>query len=357
MKKFQIIIWMALIHFAFTGCVETIDFSTDWNGGQLVVDGRISAGSGPFFLSLRQTAPIEQKSLPVSGAKIILEEQAGPQYFYAEQEEGEYVLENKPGSIVDLKEGKAYSVKIELTDGRRYASHQEIIPLGWAKMDSVYFDFEELEVLNSIGNVIKYWVVNVYIDAHLLSGAGPRPTLRWDVEEVYKLSETDYPDPFGYIPPSCYVYVYPGSEGFQMLDTKELESTKIQGIKVATQRLDNRFDEKHYFNVYQTTLTEKAYTYWSQLRQTIFEVGTIFDTPPAPVEGNLFNIDNPEEQVLGYFETVNVDTLRRFILPSDIPVRLIPRCKFDIYFYRTYPPVCSDCISEPNSTYLRPDYF
>lgn len=342
-----------IIALSLVSCTEIIEFDTDREGGQLVVDGTITTGLGPFELYLGKTAAIERKTIPVDGATVQLFDDQGNSEPYQGQGEGRYLL---PGLIIKPAIGRSYFLRIELADGTLYESKKETVPPIWGQLDSVYFNFEKQEELNSYGNIVTFQVVNALVDMSVEQQAGQSSFFRFDVEEVYRLSPTDFPDPFGAIPPPCYISEYSNSRDFLLTDVKGNQTNKLQGLKVATQIMNWRFDEIHYFNVYLQSLTEDGYTYWSQVHQTISNIGTIFDAPPAPVKGNIFNVNDQEEQVLGYFGAVTRDTLRNFLNPSDTPRRPLFDCAFS-FFSNDYPMRCLDCLSVPGSSYQRPDYF
>jgi hypothetical protein len=350
-KPYPILILLALLSLA--ACVEIIEFDTTREGGQLVVDGGIGTGSGPFTIYLGRTASSARVTIPVEQAEIFVYDDQGNGLAYQELGEGQYRL---PEGLLQPQIGHTYYLRIQLANGQTYESEPETIPPVMARMEDLYFDFTDLEELNQFGNIVTYPVVNAYIDLAVDQPADMQSFYRFDVEEVYLLSPTDFPDPFGNIPPPCFVYEYPATRDFLLSDIKGNPGQTLRRLKVASQILDWRFEERHYFNVYLLSLTEEAYTFWTQVNQTITNVGTIFDTPPAPIRGNIYNINDPAEQVLGYFSAAARDTIRTFLTPGDTPKRPFFDCKYSP-FETDYPPRCLDCLSVPGSTYERPDYF
>ncbi len=340
--------------FLVNSCIEVIDFDTGRTGGILVIDGTISNAEPPYTLRLRETAPTERITLPVSGAVVTIFDNLGQSETYQEDADGAYLLW---GQTVRGIPGNTYHIRVELPDGEVYESEPETIPRTETRLDSLYFDFERKNDLNEIGNVISYWVVNAYVDATINPLPGENAFFRWDVEEVYLLTPTDFPDPFGVVPPPCFVYVYPSGKDFQLLDGRENQPSKINGLKVATQVLDHRFTEKHYFTVNQVGLSEKAFVYWDKISQTVANVGSIFDTPPAAIKGNLSNVRNKDEVVLGYFGATSTTLIRKFLLASDLPIPVIDECEFTPWHFGDYPGRCLDCLSVPSATYKRPDFF
>lgn len=336
-----------------SSCVEIIDFGVPRQGGQLVVDGRITDGPGPYELRLSRTADIERLSIPENGATIMITDDLGRTETYEERGDGQYIL---LGHTVSGEVGRTYFLQINTADGRRYETQRETIPPLPAQQQDLYFDFELIEELNAFGNIISFPVVNAYVDVEISPESGQELFLHWSVEEVYLLSPTDFPDPFGAIPPPCYVHDLPAFNNHQLLQVRPGQRQAITGLKVASQILDHRFDEKHYFNVTLLSSSEAAFNYWDKIQQTVNNVGTIFDTPPAPIPGNVFNPDDPEEEVLGYFEAVSTDIIRRFLVRGDTPLNTRMDCPYRP-FQNQYPERCLNCLSVRNSTYERPDYF
>ncbi|MCB0629102.1 MAG: DUF4249 domain-containing protein [Saprospiraceae bacterium] len=334
-------------------CVEIIEFDTTREGGQLVVDGGVGTGSGPFDVYLGRTASTNRITTPVEQAEIAVYDDLGTVLAYQEIGEGHYQIAE---GLLRPEIGRTYHIRIRLPNGNMYESEPETIPPVPARLDSIYFDFEKQEELNEYGNIITYPVVNAYVDLRVEQNADVQSFYRFDVEEVYLLSPTDFPDPFGVIPPPCFVYDYPATRDFLLTDVKGEQIRTLRGLKVATQILDWRFEEKHYFNVYLQSLTENAYTFWRQVNQTITNVGTIFDTPPAPIRGNVYNLNDPGEEVLGYFSAASRDTIRRALTPGETPARPLYECKYSPFEF-DYPERCLDCLSVPGSTYQRPEYF
>ncbi len=50
-----------------------------------------------------------------------------------------------------------------------------------------------------------------------------------------------------------------------------------------------------------SSISEDYYSYLALIVSQVFQVGSTFDPPPAPVIGNIYNMDNKEEYGFGYF--------------------------------------------------------
>jgi len=104
--------------------------------------------------------------------------------------------------------------------------------------------------------------------------------------------------------------------------------------------------------------TKEAYAYWDKVNEIAYLTGSIFDTPPAPIKGNIYNIKNEEEIVLGYFEVSSVDTLRMWTNRNDLnPLAIYDRCN-DEYLYQAWnDDACRDCLVLDNASTERPYYW
>lgn len=341
MNKFLYI----LILLSIASCIDPIDFKEERRGRQLVIDGRISDDDGPHEVNLRRTTESIRISVPVTGATIYLKDDTGNEAPFFEVQEGKYLTEE--GAITGII-GRSYHIKVTTVDGTEYISEPETLPARTATLDAMNYDFGRIDIFDS---------VEAFIDVNITDTTDPF-YLRWDVEDVYQFRPTDYPDPFNNIPPSCYVKAYPNTDEAQLFDGTNIQVDKIIQKQIYAQKINETFKERHYINVYQRNLSQKSYIYWTQVNQTVASVGSIFDTPPAAIRGNISNINDSTERALGYFEAVSSDTIRIFLVPGFIPFDIPPYCEFDpMKGWRDYPRECFDCLDQANSSFEKPDYF
>ena len=58
--------------------------------------------------------------------------------------------------------------------------------------------------------------------------------------------------------------------------------------------------------VEQHSLTTEAYQFFKLLKDQASINGDIFDPPPATLRGNMINLTDPDENVIGYFRASDV---------------------------------------------------
>ena len=335
------------------GCLTPIDFSTESIGGTLVVGGQISNIQDQNIIQLGLTADTERLPIPLSGAYVVLTDDTNQSVSYYEDptNPGIYIL---PG--IQGVPGRTYTIQITSPNGEVYESAPEKLP-GESGQPTTYYEFVQEEYTDNEGIVSLENFIKIYANTQV-PATEDLAYLKWSIEEAFLLSPTDFPDPFGNIPPPCFVVQNADPQRIALFDNKKLNTTTIENLLVGSRVVDWTFQEKHAFTTYQSSLTKEAHEYWRKVNILANQVGSIFDTPPAEITGNIRNVNKPSEKVLGYFQAVNQSYDRFFIYQQDLPFRLLTStCTFDERDFDQYPMRCLECTSIRNSSYNRPDWF
>ncbi|MEI9921760.1 MAG: DUF4249 family protein [Bacteroidota bacterium] len=141
--------------------------------------------------------------------------------------------------------------------------------------------------------------------------------------------------------------------------TKGNNIKELKAVLLAQRKIDQSFLARHYFTIYQASITLEAYNYWKNVNLLINRSGSIFDAPPAPIKGNAYSKDDDKEKVLGYFEAGNTVLSRFYMLRSDIASQIQPYCldpRFGVY-YPNYPRECYQCTLLDNSSHQMPAWW
>ena len=266
--------------------------------------------------------------------------------------------------------GISYFTEVSF-DGNTYQSLEETMPQKEIQ-DSVFYDFAKRSLTSNQGVTIVQDVIEIFI-AGTAEGTNEPVYLKWDVEEVFIFKEvflTTFNFPF-YSPGNCYVVKPYLSTAIPLFTNTE--ATQYQ-IKLVTEPIDGDFKGFHAFGIVQSSLTPEAYSYWQKLEKASNRVASIFETPPGPVQGNIFNIADDRDQPLGYFSTVKVDTVTVKTIEADLPIFLpgdpppgctnaialqsqVPFNCFQCLINNGVPEACVDCTVLPGSTRVRPTYL
>ena len=335
-----------------TACSEVVDLKTGNQAQRLVIYGKVTDGTAGNLLSIALTSTAGADQEPISGAEAMLLEDGVPVAQYEERTPGNYRLNFQGDSA---RVGRQYELLVTLADGRQYRSLPAIMP-DLAAIDHGRFEASDvLEVVNQNGIAIERRRVRVFIDTEVLDQSKDF-YLKWDIFETYSFLERLRVLTPPQLRPPCYVTNVTTGQEIYLFNGAEIKVPVIPDRLMANRDLNGLFANDYYFGIVQSTIDKSAYEYWELVDGISNTQGSIFDRPPAPVPGNFRNVNDPEEEVLGYFEVARSDTTfvrgrgdaRPFYVPLACPG--LPIGVTD------EPAECTDCLLIENSTYHRP-YF
>jgi Domain of unknown function (DUF4249) len=330
-------------------CVTPFEPKTNFGFDQLIVNGRITNLEEQEPIILQKTRSDGLRS-SVMGAEVTIFED-GTHYRLEERAEGKYfmptALKGKPGHI--------YQLRITLPDGSIYSSKPEKLPISNGSGKSTFRIFYK-DITDDEGTVVTKpylkIVSNVKMDTL-------NQFMRWDVTETYFFYMLLIPSPYTLSaePLQCFNTNVVNSQNFTLLHSTNPKVKSINDLEIAERVIDYTFALRHGFTIYQVSLTPEAFDYWRRIKLSISQTGSIFDTPPAPILGNISN-EESGEQALGYFEVSSVTFNRFFVYPYNIPFFIPQRCTYDPNrMIESYPKQCLDCYSLPNGTFFPPKWF
>ena len=256
-----------------------------------------------FRSRVTRTNPFERQadSAPIGGAILFVQDSKAVKYPFVELDAGTYQLKD---TLFRAAAGEQYQLDVLLPGGEHYRSDVEVMPTP-VQLDQVYPGLEVDE--RSYDQIFQ-----VFADVKI--PANPDGVyLRWEVSRVWRRTSIDfgalfmnyflYPD-F----PICYITEDPEPNAIRIFGSKRKDVFTLRQQEVTRVEADVRFFERNAFEVVQYRISERAYDYWNNIQLVGNPKGTIFDVPPATVRGNIYNVDNPKERILGYFEVAAVDT-------------------------------------------------
>jgi hypothetical protein len=301
-------LWALLLTFlSLQACVEPFDLKTGTDKRSLVVSGMVTDQNRPELnkVTLSWTEPFDgEKKLvvnePVLEAIVTLQDNQGNRMQLTEGARGVYTLwEND----FNVEQGRTYTLNIRLPDGREYASRPELLRAA-VPIQDVKYEFKEFidVVRNSAGVLVERRSVGFEVKAQVQDPAERGNYYRWDTEGVFEyFSDTDGLIDFFTkqpLPGLCWSNI--GSINTRAVASDDrLVNGRLFEQAVAIVPAD--LPTKYRIKILQYALTAEAYEFWRLLQQQQSSVGSIFDPPPARINGNLFSTTNPEEQVTGYF--------------------------------------------------------
>ncbi len=337
-----------------SSCVEKIDFPLNRGVEKLIVAGQVNDLDETQFIYLSETTSRDREPLlsgayfvindlprPVIGANVMLKSSGGRIWTYSMTKPGTYELPYFGGLVA----GESYYVEISV-EGRVYRSEPELFN-SIIGTDKLSYTFDR----GVFKNQPETGFISIQTEVTLPEQVGDY-YLRWDVDEVYFWDLTFFPNPFNKAPPLCFVYDFPDPERITLLNGDLLNRPGGVSTQVVAERIvDQSFLSRHYFNIRQTSISKPAYEYWRKVRELVNNTGSVFDTPPAPIRGNVNNVNDADEVVLGYIEIANVDVTRIFTTKADVPFFIEEVCTYSpTRRLDDYPKTCLFCSEFKNSS-------
>lgn len=245
-------------------CEDVIELDLPATDPRLVVEGWLTNEPVEQEVRLSLSAPyFENAELPaVSGARVVLFDGQNPVDTFAEKSDS-------PGfysSDFNLQAGGLYSVYIWSPDGKEYQSVPQILEPVPA-IDSIYAVFKEESPFDDEG---------YYVTINTREPAGIGDHYRW--RQYINGEFQNGPFDLNYASDEF-------ADGNPILDFEVATQPAQVGDTV---RID------------QMTISREAFEYLQQVQQQTAFVGSLFDTPPAPIPGNIRNLNDPEDQPLGF---------------------------------------------------------
>jgi len=304
----------------FTNCIEEFNPTAQEYENLLVVEAFLSNNDEPFEVRLSRSVPIDTSVLiPESGATIRLIEEFGETYNLVEVGyNGIYVY---PGNI-NVEIGKSYQIHLFTQDGKQYES-SPVTMRATPEIDSVSFVYEEKPSADLKG-------VQIYLNTH--DDENNTWYYRWEWDETWEFY-TPYRSDHVFENGQIFIredninrcWKSSNSTSIEISTSKKLSQDIISEfplLYVSTE--SDRLGDKYSLNVKQYALSEESYNYWIELQKITESLGSLFDPQPSIVYGNIHNVNDDTEVVLGYFDASSVTEKRIFIRRSDLPPIRIP---------------------------------
>ena len=298
------------------GCIDPYSPDIRDNQVSLVVEAVITDQPGNHTITLSRSSPLNDTAFyPEEGAWVFLFDEEGTVREFAEMEPGLYGSWIGAGELI---RGKDYWLHIETGDGEIVESDAEQMASGCPEVERVYWEFDTLGTADPDNPL---YGIRFYLD---LEGEEEQPrNYRWELEETWEYQAAyriqylydgtalvEWEDPFIYH--TCW---YTGNipsiftASTRALEENRLMRTPLHFVSSETQRLQTRYS----LLVRQYALSDKAYDYWARIREQNQESGGLYETQPDRVPGNLHHVNDPDQQVLGYFNLSSVSEKRIFV--------------------------------------------
>lgn len=302
----------------FHSCVEPYTPSTEVFEQVLVVESFLTSELKHHQVKLSETYRLEDDTVSyVTNANVKVLSDKGERFDYFSAGQGIYLSVDE----YRAEQGVKYQLEIEF-QGKIYRSDEEEIT-GVSNLTSV----EASRAVDDDG------VLGVAIQANSNSASGDTKFYRYTYEETYKIvspytsNQKFITDENGF---AVLVDVGPDEEreicyntlsskkgvlsNTNFLNADNQEDVLIKFIPVTDKKILNRYS----ILVSQLVISGEAYRYFETLEELSNSESVFSQNQPGFLNGNIMSVNDPEENVVGYFEVASVSKQRIFFNFTDV---------------------------------------
>ncbi len=308
------------------------------NANYLVVDGVI-ASNDTTVIKLSRTTKLSNGAVAQAeaGAKVTVESDANASYVIKETKtKGTY----SSGAPLVLNPTAKYRLRI-ITNTNTHATYlSDFVPV------------KDSPPIDSIGYSLPTNGLHIYANAH--DATGNTRYYRWSYVETWNFHanfDSEYIETYnrwinfrtlaqGIF--SC--WASNASTDVVLASSAKLTQDVIYQAPITiVPSPSQKISVKYSILVKQYALTQDAFNFWQLLKKNTEQLGSIFDAQPSSITGNIHNIADNTEPVLGYISAGSVQQKRIFVDNTVLPTgwgreNPLPGCAIDS-LYPIYPPI------------------
>jgi len=294
------------------GCKERFTpETTSINSNILVVEGFINTGADSTLIKLSRTVTLANKNVlnPENGATLSIETSTNESRSLVEKVKGSYVT-----SALNFGQNKKYRLRIRTKNGITYLSD--------------FVDATTSPQIDSVNYVVKPEGLQLYVNAS--DPANKTHYYHWEYEESW-IFYAQYnsvsiwkggPYAVERSPEESIYKCWGSSKSTTILLGSSLKLSKdVIHLSPLTDIVSSseKLSDKYSILVKQYALTKESYEFWENLKKNTESLGSIFDVLPSQLTGNIRNVSNNAEPVIGYISAGTMQQKRIFISKSDLP--------------------------------------
>ena len=319
----------------FTACVER--YYPDGDEiftGTLVINASLTNLTGIQTIQIsRSDGLVYPEFIPESGCLVEVENASGEKLSFSEGKPGYYSTEVPDGF---MNFGERYMLRVITSAGDLYLSdYSQLNPS--TDIDRIYYERESYPTADP---EIFIEGIRFYVDFEI--NADSSEFMRWELLETYEFHNPPYegfiysfdrvlrPLPDSLDDRQCWITGHVNE--IYTLDAANMTSDHytympLHFVSNETQRLSYGYS----LLVRQHSMDAPAFRYWDELKKNSQTQSGLYDRLPSITPGNIVNIDDPDEKILGFFGVSGVSEKRFFV--KDVEGLE----KYDVRFCYPYP--------------------
>ena len=274
----------------------------------LVVEGFINIG-GQTTIKLSRTGELQdiRTTIPEVNAKVIIEGNNGTVLNSETGANGQCVL-----NTTSLSLSEKYRLKI-LINNNVYQTD--------------YLESKQSPPIDSVNYKIENNGFQIYANTH--DDTGRSRYYYWDYIETWEIRAT-FKSLYEYIggqvvprDPSINLercWADASSTRIVLGSSEKLTEDRITDVPVINIK-GNSEKVAHTYSILlrQYVYTKEGYQYYENIRKNTEQIGSIFDSQPSEIKGNIINLNNPNEIIVGWISAGTISEDRLFLTYKDKP--------------------------------------
>ncbi len=314
MKKLIFYLFIGLV---FWGCKEAFEANVESpTTGYLVVEGALNSGIGNTIISLSRTSSLKnKKKLYEIGAKVSVVGDDNTSQNLKETTDGQYVIEK-----LNLNSNHKYQLKITTKSGKNYLSdfesinqNQPIDSISWKRERGglqLYLNTQNPQnktnyYLWEYTQTWEYHAEKTSFIKYEITGTGNRQSYK----AVYRFPKT----PYNFDSSLFFCWQSVSSSNLLIATSEKLYKDLIYQPLAFISANSNELDELYSINVRQITWSKTGFDFLERMQKNTEKTGSIFDAQPSELIGNIHNVDDPTEPVIGYITICPIQEKRIFL--------------------------------------------
>jgi hypothetical protein len=301
-----------------SACVKEIEFQPNSEvANEVVVSGRLTNLQERQSIQLMKPGELKKQSFaPIRNARITLHNDLGNTWEYREETRPDtvhqYYLDDFVGEV-----GRTYWVEIFLENGKTLVSKPQRMPEPVTMSDlEVIGEFEEK--VTPTGVFIQKPGAAIYANTTIPDTIDQKLAIHWDVYQVWLFQEfspqTFPPDPWVF----CFISDYFNRQNLVVKRISDLQPGSSIHQKIGFTGISHAFEFRTCFIGTQFTTNAETANYLEQTNTLLTPTGSIFDVPPALIQGNVHIKGDENARALGYFEVCSADLKREFVVNGQL---------------------------------------
>ncbi|TAE36304.1 MAG: DUF4249 domain-containing protein [Runella slithyformis] len=316
--KISVVIALLL---SFESCIEPYDVRYNLSTDVLTVDGLVTDQGGSVIAIKRSRSESFIYTVPVKGCTVDILTGDGKKTNLKETAPGIYAT---PADFRGML-GQTYQLLFKTPEGQNYQSSVELMQAA-PDIKKVYQEFNQRGILDRMGTRVLSSTFDIFVDFDDRADQKNAYLWKWELFEAQEICITcekgilnsrtlqcvNASTPFAYdyqCQGNCWDLFY--STDINIMSDVFSNGRTITGRRVA--QVPYYSDLGALVEVQQYAVSNEAYQYYLLLRDQTQTTGTLADTPPAPIVGNVRNINDRSEIVVGYFGAAGVKKMRYWV--------------------------------------------